>query len=33
VKISSKKAFEDLKAVGVIDGGYFDFQEEYTIQL
>ncbi len=25
VKISSKKAFEDLKAVGIIDGGYFDF--------
>lgn len=33
VKISSKKAFDDLKAVGVIDGEEFDFQKEYTLQL
>ncbi|MBD2627805.1 vWA domain-containing protein [Trichormus variabilis] len=33
VKISSKKAFDELKAVGVIDGDEFDFQKEYTLQL
>ncbi|WP_016949825.1 vWA domain-containing protein [Anabaena sp. PCC 7108] len=33
VKISSKKAFDDLKAVRVIDGEEFDFQKEYTIEL
>jgi hypothetical protein len=33
VKISSKKAFEELQAVGVIDGEEFDFQTEYTLEL
>ncbi|MBD2136559.1 VWA domain-containing protein [Anabaena sp. FACHB-1237] len=33
VKISSKKAFDELNTVGVIDGEEFDFQKEYTLQL
>lgn len=33
VKISSKKAFDELQAVGVIDREEFDFQKEYTLQL
>ncbi|WP_353932160.1 vWA domain-containing protein [Okeanomitos corallinicola TIOX110] len=33
VKISSKKAFEALEEVGVIDGGEFDYQKEYTLEL
>lgn len=33
VKISSKQAFNELNAVGVIDGEEFDFQKEYTLQL
>ncbi len=33
IKISSKKTFDDLQAVGVIDGEEFDFQKEYTLQL
>lgn len=33
LKISSKKAFDDLQAVGVINGKEFDFHTEYTIDL
>ena len=33
MKISTKEAFKDVKVVCVIDGKYFDFQKEYTIQL
>ncbi|NET70024.1 MAG: VWA domain-containing protein [Sphaerospermopsis sp. SIO1G2] len=33
IKISSKQAFAALEEVGVIDGGEFDFQKEYTLEL
>ncbi|ADI66247.1 conserved hypothetical protein ['Nostoc azollae' 0708] len=33
MKILTKEAFKDVKVLGVIDGKYFDFQKEYTIQL
>ncbi|TAF08186.1 MAG: VWA domain-containing protein, partial [Nostocales cyanobacterium] len=33
IKISSKKAFAALEGVGVIEGGEFDFQKEYTLEL